>query len=187
MEQSIERKTYPELESNSLRLRLSPLMTCVFIMLVGFTVVMLGMRSLAQYMPSPPNPFPAYAGIFPRQPASAISSWDFSCWSIDSSDYHDPTQESCIFTPAEGVFSKVEVVTARGTIQKLTFILRDNSLQVGDLELLLKIPTIHIFYHVVYFFLPESLVIVETSDHSAQFSRFLPVSTISFTDINLLT
>jgi hypothetical protein len=129
----------------------------------------------------------------PGQPASALEGRGFTCWS-DSYNYyaghpenHDPTEEFCIFTPAEGVFSSVETVISRDTIQTLTFILRDNTLQVGDLEKLLEMPMLHTLHNTAYFFLPEDFVIVKTADFTEQFSLFLSVWSISFTDMNLLT
>jgi hypothetical protein len=195
VEQIARERTYPELEPlHPPRLRLSPLLLIVIVLLIGFAVINLGVRTLAQYSLPPSNPFPAYADIFPGQPANAILSREFSCWGNDFYEYsyavaYGLTQESCIFifTPAEGIFSHVEAVISGDTIQTLTFLLRDKTLQVGDLEKLLEMPTLHTLHNTAYFFLPEDFVIAKTVDFTGQFSLFLPVWSISFTDMNLLT
>jgi hypothetical protein len=186
----VRERSYPELEPlHPPRLRLSPLLLMVSVLLIGFAVVNMGMRALAQYIAPPANPFPAYADIFPGQPANAILSREFSCWGNNFYEYsytvaYGLTQESCIFifTPAEGIFSHVEAVISGDTIQTLTFILRDNTLQVGDLMRFLDVPIIHRLYHTVYFLLPTSVVRAETIDYGERFSLFLPVWNVSFTN-----
>jgi hypothetical protein len=193
VEQIIHKRTYPELEMpQPPRMRLSPLLVIMFVLLVGFTVVNMGVRALAQFAVPPANPFPDYADVLPGQPVTALETRAFSCWN-DYNYYHshpenyDLTEESCILTPPDGVFSSIQVMRLQGVIRQTTFILRDNTLQVGDLEKLLDMPTLHSFYRTAYFFLPEDFVIAQTAGYIEHFSLFLPVWSISFTDIDLIT
>jgi hypothetical protein len=175
VEQIVRETIYPQTASQIPRLRLTPLLLIMVIILVGFAVVTIGGRLVAQYSPTPPNPFPAYADVFPGQPASAVQARAFSCQS------YAPAETVCIFTPVAGAFLSVQVVISEGTIHNLTFILCDNTLLVGDLAMFLGMPTVHRLYHTVFFFLPSSLVKAETIAHGEQFSLFLPVRSITFT------
>lgn len=192
MEQIIRERTYRQLESCPPRLRPSPLLLIVFILLIGFAAVTMAVRLVAQYSIAPANPFPAYADVFPGQPVSAVKARPFSCWS-DYKYYHnptegdDPTAESCIFTPASGIFSSVQVIISEGIIRQSIFLMRDSTLQVGDLALFLEMPAIRDFYHVVYFASSKGFVSVKTIDPAKRFSFFLPVWSISFTDMRLVT
>lgn len=193
MEQIIHKTPYPELEMlHPHRMRLSPFWVIVFTLLVGLAVVNMGVRALAQFAVPPANPFPDYADVLPGQPATALETRAFSCqlnydFYYDRTETADPIEESCIFTPSAGIFSSIQVMRLQGVIQQTTFILRDNTLQVGDLEKLLEMPTLYSRYHTAYFFLPEDFVIAKTTGYVRHFSLFLSVWSVTFTDINLIT
>lgn len=193
MEQIIHKRTYPELEMpHAPRIMLSPLLVIVFVLLVGFAVVNMGVRALAQYGTPPANPFPDYADVLPGQPATALETRAFSCqlnydYYYDRTETADPIEESCVFIPSASFFSSVEVIISEGIIHQTTFILRANTLQVGDLEKLLEMPMLHNLYHTAYFFLPEDFVIVKTAGYVRHFSLFLSVWSVTFTEINLIT
>ena len=176
------------------RLRLSPFLLIV-ILWAAFAVVNVGARGLAQHLQPPLNPFSTYADIFPGQPASAIETRAFSCQS--NYDYYAaPTEETCIFIPTEGFFSSVEALISEGKIHDLTFISRDNTLQFGTLERFLDTPAIHIYAREIYFTLPyriyrtaysvlsTSLVTAETVSHGEPFSPFVPVWSVTFTQLS---
>jgi hypothetical protein len=183
VEQIVREKIYPELESYSLRLRLSLRLLIIFVLLSGFTVINLSVRAVAQNMPTPPNPFTAYADVFPGQPESVIEAMAYSCFT-DASHYdHDPIEQRCVLSPAIGTFSDVEVIISEGIIRQITFTLRDNTLQAGNLEIFLEMPAIHVFDHVAHFILPKSFVMTQTSNYAGRFSYFLPVWSVSFTRV----
>jgi hypothetical protein len=190
LEQIIRERTFPELKSHLLGLKLSPLLRIAFIMLLGFALVTMSVRALAQYSLSLPNPFPAYADIFPGQAASMAEARGFSCQRsydyYDATEDHVPTLEACIFAPPEGIFSSVQVIISDGIIRESIFLIRNNTLQVGDVERFLEMPVLHTLHRTAYFFLPGSFVIVQTVGYARQFSLFLPAWSISFTDRNLL-
>jgi hypothetical protein len=178
VEHIVRESIYPQAASPIPRLRLSPFLLIVVITLVGFAVVTISASLVAQYRPTPHNPFPAYADVFPGQPASAVEARAFSCQN------YAPAETSCIFTPAAGAFLSVQAVMSEDKIHDLTFVLRDNTLQVGDLEMFLKMPTLHTLYRAAYFYLPGSFVRVRTAAYSGQFSLFLPILSISFTKLS---
>jgi hypothetical protein len=151
-------------------------------MFIGFAVVNLGVSAWAHYTPSPSNPFLAYASVFPGQPASAVEAMAFSCRETYAY-YHHPEEMYCTFTPTADVFSYVEVVVYGSNISKITFTMRDISLQVGDLMNFLEMPAVHRSHNVEYFFLPESLVIARTIDHIGQSFLLARVWSISFTSL----
>jgi hypothetical protein len=188
VEQIVRERTYPELKPlHPPRLKLSPLLLILVVLLISFAIVNLGMRALAQYTVPPPNPFPAYADIFPGQSAEAIETRAFSCdlnYNYQSpTEDHYPTETYCTFVPAAGVFSRVGVVISSGIIRQSIFVMRDNTFRVGDLAIWLEAPVIHFVPKVVYFALPRNLVRVTFFGHAQRFSLFLPVSIIAFTDI----
>ena len=157
-----------------------------FILLTGFTVAILGAHTFALNGPRLSNPFAVYADIFPGQPASAIETRAFSCPS-DHNYYQAPSGLYCSFTPENGAFSYIGVVILGNIIQQITFIMRENRLTVGDLELIFETRAVHKFAHTVYFALPRqgNFAITRTSGYEGRFSVFLPVRSIYFTRIAL--
>jgi hypothetical protein len=183
VEQIAREKTCPELEPfHPLRLSLSPLLLTLVVLLISFAVVNLGLRAVAQYAVPAPNPFLPYADVFPGQPARAVEVRGFSCFNDASHYNHDPIEQRCILSPAIGIFSGVEAIISAGIIRQITFNLRDKTLQGGDLEIFLEMPTLHVFNHVAHFILPRRFIIANNG-YPKRFSPYLPVWSISFTAI----
>ena len=180
MEHIVRESIYPQVARPRPKPRLSPLVQIVFSVLVGFSVAIAGVRAVSQAQHGPVllDPFSAYADIFPGQPESAVKTRPFSCEKY----YHEyPDAETdCTFAPPEGIFSHIDVAISGGTIFQLTFIIRDNTLNIGDLARLLGMPAMRRFYRTTYFILPTNLVRADTIDHGEQFSLFLPVWSITF-------
>ncbi len=179
MEQLILNSTFPEAERHAPQLRSSPLWLIVGVMLIGCAVVIMSVTALAQHTPVPLDPFPAYADVFPGQPGSAVEAKAFSC-KQDYDHINYPEYVYCMFTPISGVFSRVEAKISNGTIYQLTFTMRDNTIRVGDLAVFLIIPTHQTLDGELYFYLPESFVIVRTADYVSRFSPFLSIRNVSF-------
>jgi hypothetical protein len=154
----------------------------VFVLLTGFAVANVAARSVALTTTTLPNPFVAYANIFPGQPASTIEAGGFSCPS-DYNGNQSPSGLYCSFTPADGVFSHVTVVIFGDKIHQISFMVRKSELTVGDLELIFETRAVHKFAHTAYFALPRqgNFAIVYTIGYGVQFSVFRPVRKISFT------
>ena len=145
----------------------------VFLLLIGFSVASLLVRTLAFTVLVSPNPFTAYADIFPGQPDSAIQSRAFSCRS-QPEEHPVPTGLSCAFVPTEGIFSKITVITSQSAIQNTIFEIREKNLRVGDVELFLKIQPVSNFSKIAYFTWP-------ILKYARRSSLFFPVWSISFT------
>src|SRR4029078_12991728 len=126
-----------------------------------------------------PNPFLAYANIFPGQPASAIQASGFSCPS-DHNYYYATAGVFCIATPADSIFSQISGTISNGIIRNISFIIRDQTLTVGDLEIVLDVPFIHKSPETAYVALSGSFVIAGTTVYWRRFSLFLPVWSVSF-------
>jgi hypothetical protein len=159
----------------------------VLIILSGFTIANLAVRTMGQYTTlRPPNPFSEFADVFPGQPATAAEARAFSCQ--DKYNYsatgHDLTILYCEVTPAESIFSSVQIIISQNVIRQCIFVTRDNTLKVGDLAIFLETPAIYSNYQVTYFSLPSGFIIAGTARH---FSLFLSVLSVSFTAKNART
>jgi hypothetical protein len=186
VEQIIRERNFPVLETYRPRLKLSPLLLITFIMLLGFTLLTMSVQALAQSSLHPPNPFTSYTDVFPGQPAAAVVIRGFSCEDYYN-DYRDPEQAHCTISLSRGAFSTVQLIVSVGIIRQITFTLRDNTLQMGDLQLLLDMPAIRTRYQGAHFSLPDAYVRAKTTGFVRRFSLFLPVQNISFIEIVPLT
>ncbi|MEO8606285.1 MAG: hypothetical protein ABI690_00260 [Chloroflexota bacterium] len=178
----VGKRFYPQTVHTIPRPRLSPLLRMVVIMSVGFTAVTVGSRAFGRHLPAPVSPFSAYADIFPGQPASALDTQSFDCHS-NHDFYHDPTEQTCTFVPTADAFLNVQVRVSEGLIQELTFMLRENALQVGDLERFLGTTAIRIDDRKIYFTLPKHYAFAKTVAYPGLFSLFLPAWSVTFTSL----
>lgn len=126
---------------------------------------------------APSDPFLAYTDIFPSRPASAIQLRGVTCQNIPFK-YYSPTY--CDFTPAEGIFSEVTLFIYEDRIRQITFLLRENTLTIGDLQLFLGVPSTHQYPQMAHFALTSSFALATTDNYAGRFSLFLPVRRISF-------
>jgi len=165
--------------------RVLPILRFVFFLLTGFAIVNMAVRPLMRTAAAPPNPFLAYAKIFPGQPASAIQAKEFLCRS-DQTYYYATAGVFCIATPADGIFSQISASVSDGTIRSLTFIVGNKTLTVGDLEVVLGIQLIHKFPQATSFIGSGKNFTVKASviGYTGRFSLFLPLQTISFSQIS---
>ena len=184
--EQIQDVTYPQSAVYATPLRLSPYVRFALILLTGFAIANIGTRILALTATALPNPFAAYADILPGQPANAIETRAFSCPS-NHNYYQAPSGLYCTFTPVDGVFSNVTVVILGSIIQQTNFIMRENKLTIGDLELIFETRAFHKFPHTAYFALlmQGSFALAKIIGYGGQFSVFIPVGEISFTRIGL--
>jgi hypothetical protein len=153
-------------------------------MVTGFAVVTIGVKVLSKPIVAPFDPFSAYVDIFPGQHMSAVRARGFLCNSTYDY-YHDPAVEDCTFTPAAGVISGVNVAVSEDVIRQITFTMRENSLKVGDLVLLMAVQHFHAYTHDVFFFFGKKFVRVSTSAVGSP-SMIRPVWSVSFTDTDQL-
>ena len=161
-------------------LRVPAYLRLVLMLLVGFAVANIGARTLARSATASSNPFLAYADIFPGQPTSAIQARGFSCPS--DLDYNDATVGTfCRTTPTDGVFSQIYVIISNGIIRNVNFIMRDKTLMVGDLEIVLGVPLIHKYPQTPFFiWISKNITVKATIVYAGRFSLFLPIWGVSF-------
>jgi hypothetical protein len=181
MDQIIRERAYPGLKRDAPGLRLSPLLRIVVVMVIGLAVVSLGVRALAQFAPASSSPFPAYTDVYPGQSASAVQAREPLCLA-DYADAYHPEERYCGLMQETGFFSRVSVEVSDGIIDQTTFMVRRNTLTVGDLARWLETPVVHWNAQVVFFLLPNHLVRVVIMGQPKRFSFFLPVWSITVLD-----
>jgi hypothetical protein len=160
-------------------LTLPRLLRLVLIIISGFTASTIGALSLGQVVSQPSNPFLEYADFFPGKSESVLQNSPFSCDLIYS--YRSTIEKRCNFNPSSGTFSSVGLTVDYNVIVSITFILRDTSVRVGELQAWWETKPVHAFLNVSFFFLPESVIIARTSSHSEDSSLFSPVWSVSIT------
>lgn len=132
------------------------LLVMIFTSLIGFMAFSSGARSLAQRTLPPASPFEAYLDIFPGQPMSALEGRGFSCQFAQNQNYYakppEVPEDQCLFTSAVGIFSAIKVVGSNQSIREVRFILRDNSLRLGDLLVMLAFPQFRSYHRTTFAF-----------------------------------
>ena len=184
VEQIVRENIYSESKNHTPPLKLPPLSLIVLILLSGFMVVNTGAMTLMEYIaPTPSNPFTTYADVFPGQPVSAAEAIGFSCYTIGNNIDGDLFEKHCYSHPDTGAFSSLDILISEGIIRQITFIIRDDTMRIGDLELFLEEKSIHTYFQMVYIYLPGSLVIAKTTGQVGRSYLFVPVWSVSFLDI----
>jgi hypothetical protein len=146
----------------------------------GFGMVILGMLGVMHNVSSPLNPFAAYADIMPGQPSGAIDAHGFSCPMRE----YNGSEIYCRKSWETGVFSSVEVVHSDGQIRRTDFALREGTLNIGNIALLLGLSEIHPHTNVLFLWrgkLGFALVV----NQSERFSVFSRVRHITLTNTRL--
>jgi hypothetical protein len=152
--------------------QMPPYLLVVFSLLVGFAVVSLGVWALGQSAVPLPNPFAAFADVFPGQPRSAAQMRGFLCL---TSAYGSEPNEYCSVDLARGIVSQIDVYIAEDLIDEISFRLREDTLRVGDLMLIWGTPEIRENGHSVYFYWRSMGVTAMVTEYFGRFSHFLPV------------
>jgi hypothetical protein len=124
--------------------------------MIIFTVASIVPRMLGRNTDPPHIPFAAFADVFPGQPRSGVAARKFSCPMSDFGGYRGRTDEFCYLYLATGVFSRVGTTISKESIRVIYFTLRDNTLKMGDLMLLLGTPEVRDYGYFSYFRWPQS-------------------------------
>jgi hypothetical protein len=140
-------------------------------------------KSFAQDTVPPPNPFAPFADVFPGQPGNGVEARGFSCVRRPYGAYRGLEDCTCIL--ATGAFSLVEVIISEGTIRQTDFTMRGSTLRIGDLAMLWGIPDVHKGVHTPYFYWPGNGILATTISYSGQFSFFLALRSVLFTDFRV--
>jgi hypothetical protein len=152
------------------------------LLLIGFAIVSLGVWVLGRSVAPSPNPFAAYADIFPGQPASAVEARKFLC---SSGLYNYLQNEHCTINPTTGAFSQVGVVLSDEIIIEISFRLRGDTFRVGDLMLLWGAPMVYEYSRSVYLHWRSQGVFALVRGYS-EFSLYLPIPRIAFVNSEAL-
>ena len=159
-----------------------PYLRLMFMVLSGFTLTNLAIIAFTQSTQrsqSPFNPFLEYADVLPGQPEDALKSRPFSC--RRDYNYNFPGDDSCNLEPSSSIFSRVEPVITKGYIRQTTFTLRDDTLKIGDLVLLLGDPQFRVYPRKTFFFYNNYFVIVSTTA-TGDAAAMRPVWSVTFTN-----
>ncbi|MEO8606290.1 MAG: hypothetical protein ABI690_00285 [Chloroflexota bacterium] len=180
MEQIVRESICPSVASHIPRRRLPTNLLIVLILLTVFTVISLGVRTLALYLAPSTDPFAFFAEMLPGQSGSAIEGQPFSCYWED--DEYQIARQHCAMQVTTGAFAGVGIVISKaGIIQYATFMLRPNTLLLGDLMVLLGSPTFHRYGADMEFSWPDRGVTASAMVGRQKFSPFVPLWIVSFT------
>ena len=149
----------------------------------SFGVVILSVMGLMHHASIPANPFAVYADVMPGQPRHAIDGHGFQCWLSDRS-FYDPAETRCRVQPETGTFSRIEAVCSRTLIHRLTFDIRDGTLTMGDLAVLLDLSEIRV-HGQVFFTWRGQIGVAQILKPYAHFSMHRQVWQVTLTDARL--
>lgn len=141
------------------------LLKVVLIMASGFAaanVAIVVMARTALPVQAPLNPFLEYADVFPGQPMAALQSRPVLC-SSSNNYYNRPAEHLCGMDVDSPLFSRVEPVVLNGYITKTTFTLRDDTLKIGDLVLMLGAPRFGVYPRKTFLFWNNYFVMISTT------------------------
>lgn len=153
----------------------------VFIMWLGFTVIIMSVRTLALTVGEPSNPFSAYANLFPGQSTSNVEMSKFTCALPDADDRL--IEEHCALKLLTGTFSEVGIITFGGIVRQISFIMREETLRVGDLMLLWGTPEVQKYSRSVYLFWQNRSVFALARRDNRLSSLSLPVLRVYFFNV----
>ena len=173
----------PYVERLTLALILPHYMILGHIALMGsFGMVILSVMGV-HYASTSANPFAMYADIMPGQPSNAIDTHDFTCWLRDH-NYYDQAETRCRLQPETGTFSRIEAVSSKDVIHRLSFDIRDGTLTMGDLAVLLGLSEIRV-HGQVFFTWRGRIGVAQIVKPYAHFSMHRQVWQVTLTDARL--
>lgn len=130
----------------------------------------------------PRNPLASYSDILPGHPRSAAEMRGFSCMLSAYGAAATPDQY-CVLEPGEGPISQVAVTIDDDTIRTISFRMRDNTLNVGDLIMIWGRPHIQEYQHSVYYYWREQGIFALSSETNGESSLFLHITRVNITEI----
>lgn len=152
------------------------------VLLISFAVMNIAILLLSRQPITLTNPFSSFEDVMPGNLQSeAIEAHGFSCVEPTHNYYEQVREEHCLLYPPTGTFSSVEIVSRGALINQTSFIIREETLTIGDLTTFLKTRSKHAYPGAVYFFLPSALVSARTSMNAKRFSLFISVWSVVFT------
>jgi hypothetical protein len=100
---------------------------------------------------------------------------DFAC----TPDLDQSQTQYCTYAPAAGTFSLITITVSDGVIGRINFVVRGNTLLVGDLPLVWGRPLVQVYGSSVDLDWPGSGMSADAWARSRRFSYFAPVQRIS--------
>jgi hypothetical protein len=150
-----------------------------------FTTVDAAVIILARHTEALRDPFESYVDILPGQTRAAVTNRGFSCPKSSITAYHG-SDEYCVLMPETGTFSQVGVLMSDGIIRQAVFILRADTLGVGDLVTFWGIPEVMSQYRAVNcVWYTRRLSISATCYDDGRVSIFRRIKTVYFSDVKL--
>lgn len=125
------------------------------------------------------NLFSPFADVFPGQTKEAVEARGFVC-RLNRSAF--PADENCTMSPDTGIFTQIGLVISADRVRHVTFLARENALELGDLVVIYGTPTLRAFGTETYFMWLGGGIMASTHAYMDGFSLFLPIWSISFTD-----
>jgi hypothetical protein len=154
------------------RTNVLPIYIRLMLLITGIVSIgSVGFTSLVRLNKPIPNPFTAYADIFPGQPQARVIARGFSCQS---------SPQYCTSTPANSPFALIAVTLASGVVKELDFAMHPNTLVMGDLPVAWGRPQIEMFQESVLLKWESIGVSANAWSVSKHFSYFMALSRISF-------
>jgi hypothetical protein len=160
------------------RLKIPRRFSIVWIMTLCFVIVNMSAILLGRHSPPPPDVFSSHTGIL-GQGKSASLVQGFSC---GVGAYPILPDEYCTHDLATGPFSRVGLVIGNGVVSRIDFTVRANDIRIGDAILLWGRPNVHTRGRVVDLFWTGSGVSASAVSPNGQFSYFLTLWSVSFTE-----
>lgn len=180
MEQIVRERIYTEAQRFTPPHKLPLYLRIALILLLIFTAVSLSVKTLAFYLMPSTDPFAPFAAMLPGQAGSVIEGQKFSCYWED--DEYQIAKQHCAIRLATGVFAGVGIVISKdGIIQYATFMLRPNTILIGDLMALLGKPTFHRYGENVEFSWLSGGVMALANVSRYKFSPHMPLWIVTFT------
>lgn len=174
-------KIIPSARKNPVSLHIIPPYVWVVLgMILGLAAIVIGVREFAHlWAGTSDHLFTEFRHIFPGQSASDIEAKGFSCGE-DKPKYYSADKQYCFWIPQEGAFSRVEVVIKKDAVHQVNFLLRDQSLRIGDVAAILESSDFHSHPGIVIFHLPDLFVVARSLANIKPFSFYTPVSIVTF-------
>lgn len=173
---------YIEPRQNLRTLKISSYVYMTLGLTIGLIILCFGLKAVG-LAAAPRNPLSSFADVFPGQPVSAAQVRGFTCLLSAYGGTATPNQY-CNLQQMEGAFSLVSVIVDGNMIREISFRLRDNSLNVGDLITLWGEPDIQEYSNSVYYYWREQGIFALANENSGQSSLFLQIRRVNISEVN---
>lgn len=153
------------------RLTLSSL---IGVFLVVMSVMMVARREML-------NPFSSFTDLFGENAVQAALTRGFRCWDSELRDQPHSISDNCAQRDIDPVFDSIHLQMSGSKTREISFWLRNNTLTIGDLELLWGKAEVQRHCEIVVALWPNRHIIAFAApSRSGRITYFVPVLSISF-------